>query len=340
MPARVEDVRPRERPMPAREGDRAPTRPTRAGPGRPTPSAMRGSAPPERPVRDRSAGSSSARRVGHKSAALGGGRPPKGGLDAPPPKSARPAARGPMRIQRALGRAGVSSRREAEEMVAAGRVLVNGVRAQIGQVVDPERDQLTLDGKPVAAPAAARWMVLNKPAGVLTTRKDPEGRSTVFDLVPDWPGLTYVGRLDYMTEGVLLLTTDGDAAHRLTHPSSEVERTYVAVVRGNAAEAVRQARHGIELEDGPVRPTNVEARPIGDRRWEFEITIAEGRTREVRRVCEALGLQVERLVRVQFGPVRLGVLEPGAARALTITERRMIDALGHAGEQKPSRRPH
>jgi 23S rRNA pseudouridine2605 synthase len=236
-----------------------------------------------------------------------------------------------MRVQRALARAGVASRREAETLVAEGRVLVNGEPATIGQVVDPARDHLTLDGKPVAAPVAAQWIVLHKPPGVLTTRKDPEGRPTVFDIVPDWPGLTYVGRLDFMTEGVLLLTTDGEAAHRLTHPSSEVERTYVALVRGNAPEAVRSARRGIELEDGLVRPVHVEAHPAGGRRWQFEITIAEGRTREVRRVCEALGLQVDRLVRVQFGPVRLGDLPAGSTRALTVSERRVIEALARAG---------
>jgi 23S rRNA pseudouridine2605 synthase len=214
--------------------------------------------------------------------------------------------------------------------VAEGRVQVNGVAATIGQVVDPARDVVTLDGKPVAAPAAAQWVVLHKPAAYLTTRKDPEGRPTIFDLVPDWAGLTYVGRLDFMTEGVLLLTTDGEAAHRLTHPSSEVERMYVADVRGNAPEAVRAARRGVELEDGVVRPVHVEARPIGGRRWEFEITIAEGRTREVRRVCEALGLQVDRLVRVQFGPVKLGALPPGGTRGLTATERRVIDAMVRA----------
>lgn len=253
---------------------------------------------------------------------------PARGVEAQPVSSV-PAARGTMRVQRALARAGVASRREAEAMIAAGRVAVNGTVAQLGQVVDPERDRLTLDGQPVAAPVAARWIVLNKPAGVLTTRKDPGGRPTVFDLVPDWPGLTYVGRLDFMTEGVLLLTTDGTAAHRLTHPSAEVERTYVAIVQGNAPAAVRQARRGIELEDGVVRPVAVDARPIGNRRWELELTIAEGRTREVRRVCEALGLSVERLVRVQFGPVRLGALEPGATRALTVGERRIIQGVAN-----------
>jgi 23S rRNA pseudouridine2605 synthase len=232
-----------------------------------------------------------------------------------------------MRLQRALARAGVASRRHAEQLIAEGRVTVNGRAAQLGQTVDPARDTLLVDGKAVGAPAPSEWFVLHKPAGVLTTRQDPEGRPTVFDLAPKRPGLTYVGRLDYMTEGVLLLTTDGDGAHALTHPSREIERTYVAVVRGNAAAAVREARRGVELEDGPVRPEHVEARPIGNRRWEFEVTLTEGRTREVRRLCEALELEVERLVRVRFGPVRLGALASGEVRRLSPLEQRTVDAL-------------
>jgi 23S rRNA pseudouridine2605 synthase len=204
---------------------------------------------------------------------------------------------------------------------------VNGEVARIGQVIDPRRDVVAVDGTTVGVPVAAEWIVRNKPSGYVTTRSDPDGRPTVFELAAERPGLTYVGRLDLMTEGVLLLTTDGEAAHVLTHPSSEVERTYVAVVKGNGAEAVRHARRGVELEDGLVRPSHVEARPIGNRRWEFEVTIGEGRTREIRRLCEALDLEVERLVRVQFGPVRLGALGSGETRALTIAERRFIDAL-------------
>jgi 23S rRNA pseudouridine2605 synthase len=194
-------------------------------------------------------------------------------------------------------------------------------------VVDPGRDTIAVDGRPIARLAAREWLVLHKPAGVLTTRSDPEGRPTVFDLVPDRPGLTYVGRLDYMTEGVLLFTTDGDAAHRLTHPSRAVERTYVAVVRGNAPAAVRMLRQGLTLDDGPVEATAVAAQPLGNRRWDFELTIAEGRTREVRRICEALELVVERLARVRFGPVRLGTLPSGQVRPLSAAERRVIDAL-------------
>ncbi|MBP6772065.1 MAG: rRNA pseudouridine synthase [Gemmatimonadaceae bacterium] len=233
-----------------------------------------------------------------------------------------------MRIQRALARAGLASRREADKAVADGRVQVNGQAAVIGQLVDPASDRVTLDGKPVALHVTAhQWIVLHKPARVMTTRKDPQGRPTVFDLVKDVAGLVYVGRLDFMTEGVLLLTTDGRAAHALTHPSNEVERTYIATVQGDAVGAAREARRGVQLDDGLVVPREVVATPLGSRRWAFEITITEGRTHEVRRICEVLGLEVERLVRTRFGPVRLGELAVGETRALTSTERSVLDAL-------------
>jgi 23S rRNA pseudouridine2605 synthase len=150
--------------------------------------------------------------------------------------------------------------------------------------------------------------------------------------VDDVPGLTYVGRLDYMTEGVLLLTTDGDAAHKLTHPSNEIERTYIATVRGDGADAARAAMRGVELEDGLVVPRNVVARRVARGMWELELTIAEGRKHEVRRLCEALGLRVERLVRAKFGPVKLGSLETGKTRALTAREGEIISALTKGGE--------
>jgi 23S rRNA pseudouridine2605 synthase len=245
-----------------------------------------------------------------------------------------------MRIQRALARAGVASRRKAEELIGEGRVLVNGTVAVTGQVVDPSRDRITVDGLLLDRPKTVTWIVLNKPAGFLTTRSDPEGRPTIFGLVPDTPGLTYVGRLDFMTEGVLLLTTDGEAAHRLTHPSSGVERTYVATVRGNAMAAARRAMRGVELEDGPVQPVHVEATPLGNRRSAFEIVLTEGRTREVRRLCEALGLEVERLVRTQYGPVELKELEPGAHRELSSRERQRIRSLVTMAGAGGARRDH
>ena len=232
-----------------------------------------------------------------------------------------------MRIQRALARAGVISRRKAEELVAAGRVKVNGTLARIGQTVDPARDTITVDGATVGMVIAERWFLLHKPAGYVTSKRDPEGRPTVFDLVPDVPGLTYVGRLDFMTEGVLLMTTDGAAAHALTHPSRQIERTYVATVQGHVQAAVREARKGVELEDGLVEPVHVDAAPLGNRRWAFEVTIAEGRNREVRRLCEALGLTVEHLVRTQFGPVKLGELPPGEVRELTARELSLVRTL-------------
>jgi 23S rRNA pseudouridine2605 synthase len=234
----------------------------------------------------------------------------------------------PMRIQRALARAGVASRRKAEELVAAGQVTVNGAVATIGQVVDPVNDRILVDGRRIGAPPKMVWLLLNKPVGVVTTAHDPAGRKTVFDLVPDRPGLTYVGRLDYLTEGALLLTTDGAAAHALTHPSREVERTYVATVRGDAIGAARLALRGVELEDGSVRPSAATARAIAGRRhYEFQVTLTEGRHHEVRRLCAALGLEVERLVRTTFGPVRLGALPSGESRPLTKRESDLITSL-------------
>jgi len=232
-----------------------------------------------------------------------------------------------MRIQRALARAGVASRRRAEDLVSAGRVRVNGEVAVTGQSVDLLVDEITVDGTPVTQPVGYHWIVLNKPAGVLTTRADPGGRRTVFDLVPPRAGLTYVGRLDYMTEGVLLLTTDGEAAHKLTHPSSEVERTYIATVRGDGPAAVRAGRSGVQLEDGWMQPRDIVARNVARGLWDLEVTIAEGRTREIRRFCAALELHVERLVRTRFGPVTLGQLTSGSTRTLTGRERDVILAI-------------
>jgi len=162
---------------------------------------------------------------------------------------------------------------------------------------------------------------------VITARAEETARRMV-----GAPGLTYVGRLDYLTEGILLLTTDGAAAHALTHPATGVDRTYVATVKGNAPEAVVAARRGVVLEDGLVRPEHVSARALGGRTWEFVLSLREGRHREVRRLCDALGLEVQRLVRTRYGPVALGKLAPGACRPLTARERAALQAVtGHAG---------
>lgn len=240
-----------------------------------------------------------------------------------------------MRIQRALARAGVASRRGAEEIVAAGRVQVNGAPAQIGQSVDPAVDRIAVDGIAVAQPSATQWIVLNKPSGVMTTRTDPSGRRTVFEFVPEIKGLTYAGRLDYLTEGVLLLTNDGAGIHALLHPSREVERTYVATVTGDAGQAAMIARRGVMLDDGMAQLKDVSATPLGAGRWQFTVGLTEGRNREVRRICKALGLFVERLVRVRFGPVALGDLASGAWRPLTERELTILTALAQAPRQEP-----
>lgn len=233
-----------------------------------------------------------------------------------------------MRLQRALARAGIASRRHSETLIEEGRVTVNGQVATLGQSVDPDRDDIRIDGKKVAAPAFSVWILLNKPSGVMTTRRDPEGRKTVYDLVEKVPGLVYVGRLDYMTEGLLLLTNDGTTANRLTHPSFEVEREYLAIVKGNVEAAVQGALRGVDLDDGHARALKASAKRIGGGRAEFRITIAEGRKREVRRLARALGLTVERLIRVRYGPIALGDLKVGQSRRLTASEIRRLESAG------------
>jgi 23S rRNA pseudouridine2605 synthase len=232
-----------------------------------------------------------------------------------------------MRIQRALARAGIASRRKAEELIGAGRVTVNGTVAIVGQTVNPSLDAITVDGKRIGAPPDFTWTVFNKPLGVMTTKSDPEGRKTVFDYMPAIPGLTYVGRLDFLTEGLLLMTNDGGAAHALTHPSKEVERVYVVTVTGDAYDAAAQAMEGIQLDDGLARAKKADVRKLGRDRWEVELMMVEGKKREVRRMCAALGLAVERLVRTRYGPVSLGELPTGSMRPLTPKEKQGIARL-------------
>jgi len=231
-----------------------------------------------------------------------------------------------MRLQRALARAGVTSRRKAEDLIRAGRVKVDGAVAVLGQSVDPEGQRVTVDGRAVR-PGRTVWLALNKPLGYVVSRGDPEGRPTVFHLLPKVPGLTYVGRLDVMTSGLLLLTTDGAAAHRLMHPRFAVPRTYWLGAHGLAAQAVQRALAGrIVIDDRPVRIVASRVRPAGGG-VEVEVTLAEGRQRIVRRLAEQLGLKVEWLHRVAYGPVRLGKLPEGRHRALTAHEIREIERL-------------
>jgi 23S rRNA pseudouridine2605 synthase len=234
-----------------------------------------------------------------------------------------------MRIQRALARAGIASRRKAEEIIAAGRVTVNGSVAIIGQPVDPTSDAIMVDGKRIGSPTQTTWIVFNKPLGVMTTRSDPEGRKTVFDYMPEVPGLTYVGRLDFLTEGVILMTNDGAAAHALTHPSSEIERVYSVTVTGDASQAPDMMMDGIELEDGIAIAKRASAVKLGRDRWELELVLTEGKKREVRRMCAAVGLAVERLIRTKYGPVTLGELPTGASRPLTPREKQGIERMLH-----------
>ncbi len=221
-----------------------------------------------------------------------------------------------IRLARFLARAGVASRRGAAELVASGRVAVNGAPPRgPGDPIEPGRDAVTLDGRPLSI-APKVWVVLHKPPGYVTSRCGTPRAKSIFALVPDAPAaLVPVGRLDVYSEGVLLLTTDGDAAHRLMHPKWQVPRTYRVSVTGEWGAAGKAAlAHGVPLEDGTVRPSSWRFRP-DSRGGELELVLREGRSRIVRRTAEALGLGVRRLVRTAYGPVRLGALAPGASRA-------------------------
>jgi 23S rRNA pseudouridine2605 synthase len=226
------------------------------------------------------------------------------------------------RLQKVLAQAGLGSRRACEELIAAGRVRVNGEVATLGTRVDPEVDAIEVDGARIGVRQGLVHYLLNKPAGVVTTASDPQGRPTAVGLVPAEPRVYPVGRLDADTEGLLLLTNDGDLAHRLTHPSFGVDKEYLADVEGRPSRgAVRRLREGVELEDGPTAPARVSL--VGDHT--LRITIHEGRNRQVRRMCEAIGHPVRRLVRVRLGPLSDRRLPPGRWRALTQDEVRALE---------------
>jgi 23S rRNA pseudouridine2605 synthase len=225
-----------------------------------------------------------------------------------------------MRVQRALARAGIASRRAAETLIAEGRVKVDGRVATIGSKVDPERQRITVGGKPIPR-VRHRWLAFHKPLGVVTTASDEQDRRTVFDFIRDPAGLAYVGRLDVMTTGLLLLSSDGDAIHRLTHPRYRVERSYAALVHGRPTPEIAKAvREPVVIDGRRVSPVRVGVRPGTAGRSILDVTLTEGRNRIVRRWCEAMGLKVERLARLSYGPVRLGDLKPGESRLLTPRE--------------------
>ena len=228
-----------------------------------------------------------------------------------------------IRLQKYLADAGVASRRASEELISAGRVRVNGETAQLGMSVEPGQDVVLLDGKPVSQSEALYTVVLYKPKGVVSTSDDPQGRNTVLEYVKDIPARLYnVGRLDINTEGLLLMTNDGELAYRMTHPKFSVEKTYYAICDGKlTASEIASLVNGVSLDDGMTAPAKVErvrATKAGD--TSFLITIHEGRNRQIRRMLEAVGHRTLRLKRERFGPVVLGDLKPGETRQLSQAE--------------------
>jgi len=239
----------------------------------------------------------------------------------------------PMRLQKFLARAGAASRRGSEDLMTAGRVTVNGaVVTELGSKVDPRVDEVAVDGVVVALADGPTYLMLNKPAGYVTTMSDPQGRPTVADLFPrDAPaGLFPVGRLDQDTEGLLLLTTDGELAQVLMHPRHHVEKTYLATVGGVPDEGdLRKLSEGIELDDGMTAPAEARLAKRSGTAAVVELVIREGRKRQVRRMLSAIGHPVNRLERVRFGAIELGTLQRGQVRALTSAE---VEALKRAEE--------
>jgi 23S rRNA pseudouridine2605 synthase len=232
------------------------------------------------------------------------------------------------RLQKYLSRCGVSSRRAAEQMIEAGRVTVNGLPAQLGQRVDPARDTVAVDGKTVTAEPEKVYLMLNKPRGFVTTLSDEKGRRTVRELVADCGQRVYpVGRLDMDSEGLLLLTNDGEWTNRMTHPSHEVDKTYLVWVTGASADAAEQLARPMELDGYRLRPAKVREVTRTPAYALLEMTIHEGRNRQIRRMCEQCGMTVTRLRRISEGPLQLGNLETGKWRYLTEKEQKLLGIL-------------
>lgn len=237
------------------------------------------------------------------------------------------AAEDGVRLQKVLAEAGIGSRRVGEELIAAGRVTVNGEVAVLGRRVHAETDVIDVDGVRVPTRAGLVYYLLNKPVRVVSTSSDPEGRPTVVDLVPAEPRVYPVGRLDWDTEGLLLLTNDGDLTLRLTHPRFAVEKEYLAEVEGvPGRSALRTLREGVELEDGPTAPARVQLTQERGDSAALTIVIHEGRNRQVRRMCEAVGHPVRRLIRMRIGQLADRSLKPGEWRLLEPAEVRGLYA--------------
>lgn len=226
-----------------------------------------------------------------------------------------------MRIHKFLSQAGVASRRASEQMVIDKKVEINGHPAKIGEIVDPEHDQVTVAGKSITAPAEFIYYLVHKPRQVVSTVTDPEGRRTVVSLVPGGSRLYPVGRLDYDSEGLMLLTNDGELAHHLTHPSFEIEKTYRVLVKGVISDkSAGYLEAGVTIEGHKTAPAKVTVVERQEHNTWFDITIHEGRNRQIRKMCEAVGYPVIRLIRTHFGPWELGDLESGKARQLDASE--------------------
>ncbi|NPV59852.1 MAG: rRNA pseudouridine synthase [Actinobacteria bacterium] len=225
------------------------------------------------------------------------------------------------RLQKVLAAAGLGSRRRCEEIISAGRVSVNGRTASLGDRVDPERDEISVDGVPIDPKVEKKYLLLNKPPGYVTTVRDTRGRPTVMDLVKGEGRLFPVGRLDLETRGLLLLTNDGYLAHRVMHPSYAIDKTYLVTVEGRLGRrGLAQLREGVPLEEGVTAPARVRVLENHGGRCVLEMTIHEGRKRQVRRMCAAVGLRVTDLVRIRLGHLDLKGVEEGSYRVLSREE--------------------
>ncbi|MBE7035212.1 MAG: rRNA pseudouridine synthase [Ruminococcaceae bacterium] len=238
-----------------------------------------------------------------------------------------------MRLQKFLALCGCASRRAAENLITDGRVCVNGVPVTtLGTKIDPEADFVTVDQKPVTKPEEKVYIMLNKPAGYVTTAKDNFNRQTVLDLIPDSLGRLYpVGRLDYDTQGLLLLTNDGELTNRLTHPRHQVNKTYLALVAGFPSnEDIEALQKGVMIDGKKTQPAKVIIVGKTENATKLSITIHEGRNRQVRKMCAAIGHATISLTRIAEGPIKLGDLALGSWRHLTEDEVRKLGGTTHA----------